>query len=445
VDSKETNDMNRATSIALPLLLAHALVTTPFQAAAQGIDVTPSTWDYGVVEVGDSSTQDIRLTSTAPQPLTIFDVTIVDDASGSFSITSNAPPPSVTLWPGQFIDVTVEFRPTGTGALTARVRIDSDAEPPTHLFFAPLQGWGDAAQAVDIDWVTVGDPGNACETQTQGCFGAVADTYRISRYETTNAQYAVFLNAVAATDSNDLYNTEMGSGFGGITRDGSPGSYTYAAIPGREQMPVGFISFYDALRFANWLHNGQPTGAQDATTTENGAYDMSLGVDVDRKPGARVFLTSEDEWYKAAYFNGTVYFDYPAGTSTETGCVVPSATANTANCWGAVGDFTAVGSYTGSPSPYGTFDQGGNAWEWNEARSSSTRGLRSGRFADGVGFLRASYRGFEGPTIERLAFGFRVASLPAPQVPSLGLASRLVMASLLVASGLLAQACRRRS
>ncbi len=32
-----------------------------------------------------------------------------------------------------------------------------------------------ASAVVSIDWVTVGDPGNVCETQTQGCFGAVAD------------------------------------------------------------------------------------------------------------------------------------------------------------------------------------------------------------------------------------------------------------------------------
>ena len=32
-----------------------------------------------------------------------------------------------------------------------------------------------------------------------------------------NAQYAEFLNAKAATDANALYNTNMGSGFGGNT------------------------------------------------------------------------------------------------------------------------------------------------------------------------------------------------------------------------------------
>ena len=48
------------------------------------------------------------------------------------------------------------------------------------------------AHAVTIDWVTVGDPGNACyrggDPMIYICFGSVADVYRISKHETTNAQ-----------------------------------------------------------------------------------------------------------------------------------------------------------------------------------------------------------------------------------------------------------------
>ena len=112
------------------------------------------------------------------------------------------------------------------------------------------------ASAVTMEWVTVGNTGNACDTQAQGCFGAVSYRYRISKYEVTNAQYAEFLNAVAATDPKELYDTSMGSGFGGITRSGSSGSFTYSAIVGRENKPVNFVSFYDSLRFSNWLDNG---------------------------------------------------------------------------------------------------------------------------------------------------------------------------------------------
>ncbi|MHC4445613.1 MAG: SUMF1/EgtB/PvdO family nonheme iron enzyme [Planctomycetota bacterium] len=147
-------------------------------------------------------------------------------------------------------------------------------------------------QAVTMQWVLVGDAGNLSDDTG---YGAVSYSYRIGKYEVTNAQYCEFLNAVAATDTNNLYNGSMGSGYGGITQSGSAGSYTYNTIAGRGNMPVNYVSWYDCLRFANWMHNGQPTGAQDASTTENGAYDMLLGDSAVRKPGALVFLTSENE------------------------------------------------------------------------------------------------------------------------------------------------------
>src|SRR5688572_21011686 len=80
------------------------------------------------------------------------------------------------------------------------------------------------AAAVTIDWVAVGDPGNAPDTEvmndeTTG-YGDVAYAYWISQYEITNTQYAEFLNAVAATDTHGLYDTDMG--FEGISRTGGP-------------------------------------------------------------------------------------------------------------------------------------------------------------------------------------------------------------------------------
>jgi cysteine-rich repeat protein len=245
-------------------------------------------------------------------------------------------------------------------------------------------------------------------------------THQISKYEVTNAQYAEFLNAVAWIDTNGLYITAMGSGRGGITRDGSPGFYTYSARAGREQMPVNYVSFYDALRFANWLHNDQPTGLQHSTTTEDGAYDMSLGSGVVRKAGAKVFLTSENEWYKAAYFNGTSYFDYPAGSDTQITCAVTGPTPNTANCDLVVFELTDVGSYTGSPSPYGTFDQGGNVSEWNEAHGSSLSGYRGGTFLSYPTSLASSHRSVDSPVSQLSLLGFRVASIPGGWFPTCG-------------------------
>ena len=141
--------------------------------------------------------------------------------------------------------------------------------------------------AFEIEWVAVGDAGNAPDDQlmTDGTsgYGAVARAFKIGKYEVSNAQYAEFLNAVAGTDPHGLYSVKMGVDYGGIARSGADGSFTYAPIPGRENMPVAYVSWYDSLRFVNWMHNGQGNGS-----TENGAYDMSLGATVVRRAGARV-------------------------------------------------------------------------------------------------------------------------------------------------------------
>src|SRR4030095_14984791 len=125
------------------------------------------------------------------------------------------------------------------------------------------------ASAVTMDWTFVGSPENLAD---QTGFGAVSYTYLIGTYEVTNSQYAEFLDAKAASsDPFSLYNTEMGDGlFGGITRTGGSGSYVYSPISGRADMPVNYVSLIDALRFANWLSNGQGSG-----DTETGAYTLT--------------------------------------------------------------------------------------------------------------------------------------------------------------------------
>jgi probable HAF family extracellular repeat protein len=249
------------------------------------------------------------------------------------------------------------------------------------------------ASAVMIDTVAVGNPGNAPDTTGRG---AVSYEYRIGTYEVTNSQYAEFLNAKAASDPFDLYSLDMGSVFqGGITRSGTSGSYAYAVKPNMGDKPVIAVRPQDALRFANWLHNGQGSG-----DTETGAYTMSLGEAVTRNPGAAWFLPSTNEWYKAAYHQPAAqggdfdnYWLYPTKSNNKpTSDQPPGSTspvpANTANFYDddgsangyndgwattsqTAGDplglyLTDVGAYTFSKSYYNTFDQAGNVEEWTE-------------------------------------------------------------------------------
>ncbi len=236
----------------------------------------------------------------------------------------------------------------------------------------------------------------------------------------TNAQYAEFLNAKAAADPLGLYNPNMGSSAqGGITRSGSSGSFTYAVKPGFADKPVNFVSFYDSLRFTNWLNNGQ--GSAD---TETGAYTLlgrtatpSNGLTVTRNAGANIFLPSENEWFKAAFWDPATqsFLDFPAGSNSPTACAAPGATPNTANCGSVVGNVTDVGAFTGSASPNGTFDQAGNVYEWNEQIvSGSNRGIRGGSWSSSASLLAASNPNLGNPNNENDNIGFRVAS-PVPE------------------------------
>ncbi len=296
---------------------------------------------------------------------------------------------------------------------------------------------------VTIDTVTVGDPGNVDDTHGDG-YGGVAYRYNIGKFEVTNSQYAEFLNAVASVgDQYGLYNFNMGGGgwndIGGISRSGSGTSgdpWVYAVRTNRGNRPVNYVSWYDALRFANWMHNGQPTGAQGAPTTEDGSYDLSLGASVVRKSGSKVFLPNEDEWYKAAYYKGgntnAGYWDYPTQSDGDAYPMAepPPGTEmaiGSANWYNDMGPFwyvdptyytTEVGAYDAKPSDsaYGTFDQAGNLLEWNEADwfgDGSARGVRGGWF-DFLGdhLMAAGSRSAEYPDREDYYIGFRVAGLP---------------------------------
>jgi len=290
-----------------------------------------------------------------------------------------------------------------------------------------------ASAQITIPTVAVGNPGNAPGLTG---YGSVGYSYSIGTYEVTAGQYTAFLNAVAATDTNALYNTTMAfliSG-DGIRRTGSSGGYQYTVHPVLVNRPVTFVSFWDAARFANWLHNGQPTGLQSAATTEDGAYTLTpAGIDantITRNAGWQWAVTSEDEWYKAAYHqpasqggDSDGYWGFPTRSNVAPGRDLADPLGNNAN-FGGVGVppidpyFTTVaGEFQNSASFYGTFDQGGNVWEWNEAiigTFGDRRGSRGGAFNVYDGFLHSSARQNNSSTSEQGYIGFRVSQIPTP-------------------------------
>lgn len=311
-------------------------------------------------------------------------------------------------------------------------------------FFVPT-----LVAAITIDTVPIGNPGNAPDPETG--FGAVGYNYRMGTTEVTVGQYTAFLNAVAAEDQMQLYNPWMAPSYidltGTIARNGAPGGYTYSIL-GSANHPVTFVDWGDAARFANWLHNGQPSGPQDASTTEDGAYSLLGRTSVDhlnaitRNPGATWALPTENEWYKAAYHKNdgstNSYWDYPTATNTAPLAEAPPGGANSANYENAVLSsfflgMADVGSYLNSTSPYGTFDQAGNLMEWTEGIASPwldgafARGMRGGSWAASADSLVASAGIFvNDPTLRGTDTGFRVARVPEPSSLALAIVASLV-------------------
>jgi formylglycine-generating enzyme required for sulfatase activity len=252
------------------------------------------------------------------------------------------------------------------------------------------------------------------------------------------AKYGAFLNAVDpdGANANGVYNSNMGSNArGGITYTaGAASGVKYTIRTSMGDKPVNYVSWYDAARFANWLHNGQGSGS-----TETGAYTLTgnSGI-ITKNVGASVYLPTEDEWYKAAYYDptpgaggGDNYWLHATQSDTDPTIASANSTgdirnpgANVANYasgadWGTPvqnGNVTTVGSAGAlAESYFGTADQGGNLHEWNDAViDGSSRGLRGASWFGNATTMSASARRDNAPTLEGDAAGFRVASVPEP-------------------------------
>ena len=266
--------------------------------------------------------------------------------------------------------------------------------------------FGSGTNTFSIDFVTIGNPGNAADTTgNPNPAGKVDFTYRVGKYEIPEN----LIDKVNALSNLSISHDNLGP-----------------------NKPAFSISWFDAAKFVNWLNadsGNTPAYKFDA----NGDFLLWTPGDVGyssnnlyRNSQAKYFLPSIDEWYKAAYFDpaASIYYDYPTGSD-----IVPDGI-------GFEGDsvFEAVffdGSDVtdfnpepndvtdvGLASPYGTFGQGGNVWEWEETSAglvnddtSAQRVLRGGSWVTAAGNFEASFRRSDLPIpVSGRNIGFRVAS-----------------------------------
>jgi len=298
--------------------------------------------------------------------------------------------------------------------------------------------------AVATEWVEIGNPGNLPDPLTGR--GAVNYTYRISKHKVTQTEYMEFLNAVAATeDTHGLYESRMRSGHGcGIVFDGEK----YTLKPPAEgfgpggtsdydfaNKPIAYVSFFDAVRYVNWLHNGKPSGLQGESTTENGAYNLSdltggthavYGAS-GRNADAEYWLPTWDEWYKAAYYDPTLnagaggYYLYPTSSNLPPDNNPPDLdSGNSANYNLATGirafAYTDVDAYAQSASPYGVLGMAGNVVEKIEDPLDGERFSLGGSWFSTDPVCASSLYEPHGSalTYGEGVNGFRIATVPEP-------------------------------
>jgi len=241
-----------------------------------------------------------------------------------------------------------------------------------------------SAGVVNAAYVTIGNAGNAADATTG--YGAVAYSYKISATEVTIAEF----NASGAGSGGEDYWNSVGTA-----------------------APASYVSLYEAMKYCNFITSGDVnsgyynSGDAGATYQANAlSHDAYAAAN-----GLTYFVPTEDEWYKAAYYDASGaggYSLYANGTSTA-----PVAGTD-ANYSGS----TAWVVGTGTEEQNETDDMMGNVWEWME---DSAGVIRGGGYSVSEVTLRSSNRvdAFS-PSDEVNYIGFRPVEV-VPEPATMGL------------------------
>ena len=170
---------------------------------------------------------------------------------------------------------------------------------------ATADSFGSGDNQFTIDFVPISGATNPTPAQTTegelDGFGIVEYDYRMGVHEITNDQWNKFKAElgvpVTGTPSSAYDNDFCNYGTGTV------------------DVPTNRVSWYEAAQFVNWLNTSTghhavykfsgTQGTSDYTFATWDASEAWDGTNLYRHEDAYYFLPDEDEWFKAAYWNGT--------------------------------------------------------------------------------------------------------------------------------------------
>lgn len=365
-------------------------------------DIIPHTWDTPAT--GFDATYDALI---APAAYTTDGEVTVEFKIGSDVYTWSVP--AVTFESGQNYIYPLTIRKTGIDAGTPTITDwqTNDHDPGTAV---ELNDFVRIPAGIFLMGSPEDEPGRHGDEKQH--WVTLSKDFYMSKYPVTNAQYAAFLNEKYAegvlkygTASNYIGSAYLTGNTNepwvrncnilnlkkwGVTRNSDDG--TWSAVPGYEDYPVIYVTWYGAKAFADHYGYSLPTEAQ---------------------------------WEYACRAGSTTAYSY-------------GNTADGKYMWysGNIGSTTGTKKVgTKQPNPWGLYDMHGNVYEWCSDywrayanaptedvalvdpeyignNSSSSRVLRGGYWSDNAQYCRSAYRRSESPGYVYHSIGFRVVFVP---------------------------------
>ena len=248
----------------------------------------------------------------------------------------------------QVVTYSLPTDPKGLRVFRLRVWLEAGTMPQPVRGEVTADDFGSGEDSFSIEFVTVSDPGNphnlSVTTYPQG---GVDYVYRMGKFEVSEGM---------VNKANSL---------GGL-------QITLSALGPKK--PATMMNFVERARFVNWLNTSKgyppayrfgPSGAWELWPPEEAWQEG--GLNLFRHKDAFYFLPSADEWYKAAYFDGTHYYLYPSGSDQKPIAVAEGTVGGTIVYGQGPMGLAADVDNAGGLSHYGTMGQGGNVSEWIES------------------------------------------------------------------------------